>query len=78
VLDRPEETVLVVGHALCVRYVVDAAQGLLPAPLMAPVGNTEVFILSSDAAAAAAELLDEWSRAPVFRPLHVRAQLSND
>ncbi|MEP7225512.1 MAG: histidine phosphatase family protein, partial [Actinomycetota bacterium] len=34
VLARPEETALVIGHALAVRYIVDAAEGLVPAPLM--------------------------------------------
>ncbi len=37
VLARPEERVLVVGHALAIRYTVDAAAGLVPAARMAPV-----------------------------------------
>lgn len=66
-LERPESTILVVGHALSIRYVVDAASGLVPAPLMAPVDHAAVHRLTAAEAEAAAELLGDWSRAPRFR-----------
>lgn len=69
VLARPEETVLLVGHALALRYVVDAANGLVPAPLMAPVSHATVERLERDRVEAAASLLERWSVSPRFREL---------
>jgi hypothetical protein len=67
-LQRPEETALVVGHALAVRYVLDAVDGLVPAALMAsPVEHAVPHRLEAAAVERAARLLDEWSRAPRFR-----------
>lgn len=66
-LDRPEPVVLHVGHALALRYTVDAAQGLVPAPLMAPVEHATPFRLSASLVASAAALLEGWSRSPRFR-----------
>jgi probable phosphoglycerate mutase len=71
VLECPEPTILLVGHALCVRYFLDAAEGLVPAPLMVPLDHAALHRLTATEAAAAAELLEEWSRAPEFRPLPV-------
>jgi broad specificity phosphatase PhoE len=67
VLERPEANVLVVGHALAIRYVLDAARGLRPAPLIAPVEHAVPHRLGAVDAAAAAQLLEEWSREPRFR-----------
>jgi 2,3-bisphosphoglycerate-dependent phosphoglycerate mutase len=68
VLDRPEDTALVVGHALAVRYLLDAADGLVPAALMAsPVEHAVPHRLEAADLRRAAELLEEWSRAPEFR-----------
>ncbi|MGH3135720.1 MAG: histidine phosphatase family protein [Gaiellaceae bacterium] len=66
-LERPEPVVLHVGHALAVRYVIDAAKGLAPAPLMAPVEHAVPFTLQAADVETAADLLDAWSRAPRFR-----------
>jgi broad specificity phosphatase PhoE len=67
-LARPEETALVVGHALAVRYVLDAVHGLVPAALMAsPVEHAVPHRLDVADLRRAAELLEEWSRAPEFR-----------
>jgi broad specificity phosphatase PhoE len=70
-LARREETILAIAHALVVRYVVDAAEGLVPLPLMEPVEHAVARVLSADEVAAAAVLLDGWSRAPRFRDLPV-------
>jgi broad specificity phosphatase PhoE len=67
VLERPEATVLVVSHALAIRYVLDAARGLAPAPLIAPVVHAHPHRLTAADADAAAQFLEEWSRAPRFR-----------
>jgi broad specificity phosphatase PhoE len=68
VLARPEQHALVVSHALALRYVLDAVEGLVPAALMAwPVEHAVPHRLSADDVRAAAELLDEWSGSPRFR-----------
>ena len=67
VLERSEPVALLVGHALAVRYILDAARGLVPAPLITPVEHARAYELSASEARAAAELLDEWSRSPAFR-----------
>jgi broad specificity phosphatase PhoE len=67
-LARPERTLLAVGHALAIRYVLDAAEGLVPAALMAaPVEHAAPHRLSAADLQAAATLLEEWSSAPTFR-----------
>jgi broad specificity phosphatase PhoE len=67
-LARSERTVLFVGHALSLRYVLDAARGLVPAARMAPVEHAVAHRLRADEARAAAWLLEDWSRSPSFRP----------
>ena len=67
VLDRPERVALVVGHALCVRYVLDAAEGLVPAARMTPVPHATPFRLDVADVERAAELLEQWSGDARFR-----------
>jgi len=66
-LARPEAHILAVGHALGVRYVLDAARGLVPATLLEPVGHAEPHRLEEADVAAAADVLEAWSRSPRFR-----------
>jgi len=66
-LECPEPVVLHVGHALALRYAVDAAQRLVPAALMAPVEHATPFWLNAQQVESAAALLEEWSGAPSFR-----------
>ena len=66
-LEREERAILVVGHALFVRYVLDAAAGLVPAARMAPVEHAVPYRVDVREAAAAARVLEDWSRAPRFR-----------
>jgi broad specificity phosphatase PhoE len=66
-LERPEERVLVVTHALALRYLFDAAGGLVPAARMAAVEHAVPYRLTAQELEAAATLLEEWSGAPVFR-----------
>jgi broad specificity phosphatase PhoE len=66
-LARAEPTVLLVGHALALRYVVDAAAGLVPAARMAPVPHAQPFHLRREEVVHGAELLEAWSDAPRFR-----------
>lgn len=69
VLARPEEHVLVVGHALSIRYLLDAASGHIPAARMSPIEHAFPYRLDRDDAERAAELLETWSVAvaPRFR-----------
>ena len=67
ILGRPERVVLLVGHALALRYVIDAASGLVPAPLIAPVDHATPFVLSAAEVDSAAAILEDWSRSPRFR-----------
>ena len=68
-LERPERTLVVVAHALVVRYVLDAAAGLVPAARMAPVEHAHPYPLRADEAREAVRVLEGWSRgeAPRFR-----------
>ena len=66
-LGRPESIVLHVGHALPLRYAIDAARGLVPASLMAPVEHAVSVTVSAAEIRAAAALLEEFGRSPRFR-----------
>jgi 2,3-bisphosphoglycerate-dependent phosphoglycerate mutase len=66
-LARDEATILAVGHALLIRYVVDAAAGLVPAPLITPVPHAVAYRLPVAEIESAAALLEEWSQVPRFR-----------
>jgi 2,3-bisphosphoglycerate-dependent phosphoglycerate mutase len=67
VLARPEDLVLVVGHALAIRYVIDAASGLVPAARMSPIEHAFPYRLGRDEVERAVTLLEGWSRAAEFR-----------
>jgi probable phosphoglycerate mutase len=71
-LAREEDAILLVGHALALRYVVDAAAGLVPAARMAPVPHAQPFELAREDVVRAAELLETWSDSPRFREVSVR------
>jgi hypothetical protein len=57
----------VVGHALAIRYVIDAAEGRVPAPRMTPIEHAFPYRLSRADVERAASFLEEWSEAPRFR-----------
>jgi len=64
---RPEDTILAVGHALPVRYVLDAAQGRIPAARIEPVAHAALHRLDAGGVERAAETLRAWSHDPQFR-----------
>jgi broad specificity phosphatase PhoE len=66
-LSRDEDVIVVVGHALVLRYVLDAAESLVPAARITPLAHAVPHRLSAEQVSAAAELLDAWSKAPRFR-----------
>jgi broad specificity phosphatase PhoE len=69
VLALPEPHVVLVWHALAIRYVLDAAKGLVPAPLITPVDHAFPHRLERGKVERATDLLEAWSREPRFRPL---------
>ena len=66
-LARPERRLLVVAHALVIRYLLDASEGLVPAARMAPVAHATAYELAHAELERAALLLEEWSHEPTFR-----------
>jgi broad specificity phosphatase PhoE len=65
---RPERTIVAVTHALLVRYVLDAARGLVPASLMLePVVHAYPYRLEGAQVQESARVLEKWGRAPRFR-----------
>jgi broad specificity phosphatase PhoE len=63
-LDRPEQTVLVVAHGLVLRYALNARDGLDPAPLLDGVPCAEPFELDAGELERATARLDAWAREP--------------
>ena len=61
------DTILLVGHALALRYVLDAAEGLAPAALMRSVEHAHPYRLDRAGVERAASLLEAWSLVPQFR-----------
>jgi probable phosphoglycerate mutase len=66
-LRRSETTVLAVTHALAVRYVVDAADGRVPAARVEPVEHARPYRLDRVGVERAAVTLRAWARSPRFR-----------
>lgn len=66
-LGRPERILIVVGHALPIRYALDAALGLAPAARMTPVEHAFPYRLSARELERAVGLLAEWVASPRFR-----------
>jgi 2,3-bisphosphoglycerate-dependent phosphoglycerate mutase len=66
ILERSERVILVVGHGLALRYLLDASEGSDPAPMLDQVPLAEPIPLEADAFRAALERLERWSERPVF------------
>jgi broad specificity phosphatase PhoE len=66
ILSRPERAVLVVAHSLPIRYVLDAAAGKTPGPVVEQVPYAEAFGLDAAQVTEAAELLEGWAREPIW------------
>jgi broad specificity phosphatase PhoE len=65
-LERPEETLLVIGHGLPIRYVLSALVELDPAAKVDPVEHAEPFRVSAAQLERAVQRLEAWTRNPVF------------
>jgi broad specificity phosphatase PhoE len=66
-LERPEETILLVAHSLPLAYLRDSAEGRPPASRTDLVAYAEVLALDRPAVERAADVLETWAGAPVFR-----------
>lgn len=65
-LALPQQVVLAVGHALPVRYVLDAAAGGSPAQRLAPVAHAVAHRLERHEVETAAATLRTWAERPRF------------
>jgi probable phosphoglycerate mutase len=65
-LQRSERSVLAVGHALPVRYVLDASDGRFPEARIAPVRHAVPYSLGEAQVVAAVRALRRWSAASAF------------
>jgi probable phosphoglycerate mutase len=65
-LAQEAETVLAVGHALPVRYVLDAADGRFPEARIEPVAHAVPHRVDAAGVAAAARALRRWASSPSF------------
>jgi broad specificity phosphatase PhoE len=66
-LGRPEQTIVAVGHALPLRYVLDGARDLVPKARIEPVPHATALQLGRDDVVRARALLAEWAGAARFR-----------
>jgi broad specificity phosphatase PhoE len=64
ILERPEQTILVVAHGLPVRYVLEALDGRSPAPVVLQVPYATPFQVGADELAAAVDRLEAWAASP--------------
>ncbi len=67
ILARPEATILVVGHALTVRYILDAVAGGPPARAVEWVPYAEPFPITAAELSVALERLAAWTLAPSWQ-----------
>lgn len=67
ILARPEATILVVAHALTVRYVLDAIAGRAPARKVEWVPYAEPFPVTAAELSGALERLAAWTLAPSWQ-----------
>lgn len=65
-LERPEETVLLVGHSLPIRYALDASEGQSPRARVDLVEYATAYALTAAQLRRAVAVLGTWSRAPAF------------
>ena len=65
-LARPEETILVVAHALPIRYALSALMEADPAAVVEPVQHAEPHRMSAPQLQRVAERLETWCENPVF------------
>jgi probable phosphoglycerate mutase len=65
-LDRSEETILLVAHSLPLAYLRDAAAGTAPRSRMEMVEYAQVLRIGRDELERAIDVLEAWAAAPAF------------
>ncbi len=65
-LERPEETILLVAHSLPIRYVLDAADGVSPRAKVALVDYARLYLLPRTQLERAVDVLRSWAASPAF------------
>lgn len=65
-LERPEETILVVCHSLPIAFALAAADGRRPSAKMPLITAAEPHILYEDSLRAATERIEDWALNPVY------------
>jgi broad specificity phosphatase PhoE len=65
-VDRPEVTILVVGHALPIRYVLDGSAGRPPPARIGSIGHAEPHWISHGGVETAVATLRAWVKVPRF------------
>ena len=65
-LDRPEETILLVAHSLPLAYLRDAAAGTAPRSRMEMVEYAQMLRIGREDLERAIEVLEAWAAAPAF------------
>jgi broad specificity phosphatase PhoE len=66
VLDRPERTVLVVGHSLATSYVLEAMEGREPTRIIPLIPYAQPKRLTAEDLYRAVRRLEAWSKAPTW------------
>ena len=66
ILALPERTILVVAHSLPIRYVLTAAAGSLPGPVLEQVPYAEAIPVAAAELTQAVERLELWALAPAW------------
>jgi broad specificity phosphatase PhoE len=64
--EHPEERILVVSHALPLRYVIDASDGIFPAARIDHVDHAVPYFMKLPAVTRSAATLRTWAEAPRF------------
>ena len=65
-LDRPEETILVVSHSLPVSYALGARDGTPPGARMLLAEHAKAYSFTDEELGAAAKLLELWVASPTW------------
>ena len=65
-LDRPEQTILHVGHSHPIAYLHDALAGITPRSQIEPMPYTEVRRVGHDELSGAVERLEAWAASPAL------------
>jgi broad specificity phosphatase PhoE len=66
VLDREEESILVVAHSLTLSYLLGALEGIVPAPRAPMIPYAVPYGLTPEELERAIGVLDEWLAAPTW------------